>query len=116
MFAPYRPPRVMEVDPELLSPLMRLLQVYDRAIAGCDRCDARAAGAAVRLLREVLDLSSSESRSFDRLYASCEGAIHGGDFAGAARCLRTLRTAWCRVVSPMSSMPLIPVAPTLPLS
>lgn len=103
MFPPFRPPRVIESDPQLLEPLTQLVRVYDRAIGACEARDARGALAAIRLLREALELSSAASRSFDGLYAWCESAIGYGDFLGAARCLGTLREAWYRVVRPVST-------------
>ena len=54
------------------------------------------------LARKALELDTAEARSFDSLYAWCEATVDRRDFIGPARCLRSLRHAWCRASEPRS--------------
>lgn len=94
------------------DPLLRILRAYDRAITACESFDYRASRSAIGTLRLALELDTPEARSFDSLYAWCETAVDKRDFMGPARCLRSLRDAWCRAAQPM---PVTPRA-NLPLS
>lgn len=85
--------------------LGRIVRVYDRAIGACEVFDRRGATDALQLLRAALDLDSPASRSFDRIYRWCEESIVAHDFIGPARCLRSLRSAWCMAVEPAADIP-----------
>ena len=87
-------------DHQADEPLDRIVRAYDRAIAACETFDRAAARRQLALLRAALDLDSAASRSFDALYSRCEDALSEHDFIGPARCLRSLRAAWCRAIQP----------------
>lgn len=105
VLTPALAPRAIDADRPPRDPLAQLLRVIDRAIAGCETFDPERATGAIRLLRCTLDLSSSESRTFDALYGWCETAVLTNDFIGAARCLRSLRAAWVQAMSPPYGVP-----------
>ncbi len=84
------------LDHPIADPLGRLLRAYDRAIGACESFHQLAARHAIAVLRSALELDTPEARSFDALYAWCDQAVLQRDFAGPARCLRSLRAAWCR--------------------
>ena len=92
-------------DHSATDPLGRILRAYDRAISACEAFDEVAARRAIRLLRSALELDTPTARSFDALYAWCETTVTARDFIGPARCLRSLRTAWCRAEQPRYPAP-----------
>lgn len=94
-----------------MDPLDRIVRTYDRAIAACEAFDSESATRHLRVLREALDLDSPTSRSFDALYEFCEHALRERDFIGPARCLRSLRAAWCHAIEPSPSL----MRPGLPI-
>lgn len=83
-----------------VDPLERILRAYDRAIQACESFDHAASRTAIGTLRRALELDTPEARSFDSLYAWCEATVDKRDFVGPARCLRSLRDAWCRAAEP----------------
>lgn len=82
------------------DPLVQVVRTYDRAIAACEAFDRGEASRHLRVLRAALDLDCPASRGFDALYAWCEKSLTAFDYIGPARCLRSLRSAWCRAVAP----------------
>lgn len=88
-----------------LDSLGYIVRAYDRAIDACERADRRGARQALGVLREGLALDSPVSVGFDALYTWCLDAIDEDDFASPARCLRTLRDAWCRAADPAAIFP-----------
>ncbi|MES2523572.1 MAG: hypothetical protein V4617_12785 [Gemmatimonadota bacterium] len=97
--------RIPSADAPAARSLERIVRAYDRAIGACERIDAREARETLALLRAALELDTPAARSFDALYAWCEEAISEKDFVGPARCLRSLRDAWCRAVEPDAIFP-----------
>ncbi len=91
-------------EPRHADPLARILRAYDRAIDACESFDDAAARSRIGLLRRALQLDTPEARSFDALFAWCERAVDRHDFVGPARCLRSLRAAWCRAADPRPLM------------
>jgi len=92
-------------DQPIAEPLGRILRAYDRAIGACESFHPIAARNAIAVLRSGLELDTPEARSFDALYAWCDRAVVQRDFVGPARCLRSLRAAWCRADQPRVLMP-----------
>lgn len=88
-----------------VDPLGRIVRAYDRAIRACESFDEVSARRAIHLLRAALDLDTPAARSFDALYAWCETTVTAHDFVGPARCLRSLRMAWCRAEQPRAVSP-----------
>ncbi|HYW32395.1 MAG TPA: hypothetical protein VE869_12865 [Gemmatimonas sp.] len=105
-------PRIPSSGPPASRSLDRIVRVYDRAIAACERVDAPAARETLSLLRAALELDTPAARGFDALYAWCEEAISEGDFVGPERCLRSLRDAWCRAVEPDAIFPRTDLPPS----
>ncbi len=99
-------------DRQAHESLDRIVRTYDRAIAACETFNGADAARQLGVLRAALDLDSAASRNFDRLYAWCEDALAAHDFIGPARCLRSLRDAWCHAIHPS---PIVPRA-DLPVS
>lgn len=98
-------------DAPELSPLDRLLRVYDAAILACRAKDAREAYRQLATLRAAQPCDTPAAMGLDALYAWCEQAVHSGDYLGAARTLRGLRSAWQaadRLTTPRSPLPLEP--------
>lgn len=87
-------------DRQAHESLDRIVRAYDRAIAACEAFDRSGATRQLALLRASLDLDSAASRSFDAIYARCQESLTAHDFIGPARCLRSLRAAWCRAIRP----------------
>ena len=92
----------LSLDLARVDPLERILRAYDRAINACEAFDHAASRTAIGTLRKALELDTAEARSFDSLYAWCETTVDRRDFIGPARCLRSLRHAWCRASEPRS--------------
>ena len=85
-----------------VDPLERILRAYDRAINACESFDHAKSRTAIGMLRKALELDTPEARSFDSLYGWCEASVDRRDFIAPARCLRSLRDAWCRATEPRS--------------
>ena len=92
----------LSLDLARVDPLERILRAYDRAINACESFDHAASRTAIGTLRKALELDTAAARSFDSLYAWCEATVDRRDFIGPARCLRSLREAWCRTAEPRS--------------
>ena len=92
--------RAVVSHPRAIDPLAQVVRAYDRAIAACETFDRAEASRHLRVLRAALDLESPASRNFDALYAWCEASLTAFDYIGPARCLRSLRSAWCLAVAP----------------
>jgi hypothetical protein len=97
--------RIVPDEQGAVRPIDRIVRAYDRAIGECERFDARGAHEALALLRAALELDSPAARSFDALYQWCDDEIGEREFMGPARCLRSLRDAWCRAVAPAGIFP-----------
>lgn len=95
----------LSLDRPYVDPLERILRAYDRAIHACESFDHAASRSAISTLRLALELDTPEARSFDSLYAWCETTVDKRDFVGPARCLRSLRDAWCRASEPRPFTP-----------
>ena len=99
------------LDQPTADPLGRILRAYDRAISACESFQHVAARNAIAVLRGAMELDTPEARSFDALYAWCDQAVLQRDFVGPARCLRSLRAAWCRteqsrILIPRADLPI----------
>jgi hypothetical protein len=93
-------PLVAEPHQALRDPLAVVIRAYDHAIGACEAFDEGRAQSALGVLRDALALDTPASRSFDALYAWCEGAVGRRDYLGAAQRLRALRDAWRRATAP----------------
>ena len=80
--------------PPPVSPLDRLLRVYDAAIAACRAQNARDAYTQLGTLRAAHPCDTPSALGIDALYAWCEQAVRSGDYLGAVRTLEGLRGAW----------------------
>lgn len=92
LYSPCLP--AMTLDYSVRNPLRHVLRAYDRAIHACNAGDAEGGKRAITLLRASHDGESPESLGFDGIFAWCDRALAGGDFAGPERRLTTLRNAW----------------------
>ena len=105
MLTPARSLTAVVLNQPTTDPLGRIVRAYDRAISACEAFQPTAARNAIAVLRGAMELDTPEARSFDALYAWCDKAVLQRDFVGPARCLRSLRAAWCRAEQPRALLP-----------